>query len=463
MKRLFFIILLFSNGYTLAQNATQADKLFSEQQYAEAQVAYHTLLKRSPKNVLYLYRYARCAQELQQDSVAIEYFLKAGDKYALRNFYLAELYTKHFCFAQARPYYVAYLATLQDSVDGLPNQRYIYVQKQIDWVEKGEKYLRRVNDVTIVDSVIISKSEFLKAYRLSQETGHLAMNQQGEIVFTNQRNDRCITSMNGKLISTQRLLDGWSHADTLAIETKGNLQYPFMLADGITLYFASDSQEGLGGYDIYFTRYNAEQNIYLNPENVGFPINSQANDYMLAIDETQHLGWFATDRFTGDSLVGVYTFIPNDETRIIRTNDSTYLRMAAQLKIYSSAQEKSNNRTAQETNTQKINSIQQPIREQEEFLFIVNDTIICNKLADFRSLDARQLWKELTLLGKQIQSIQIKLSKARNAYSLVSEEQKKTLATTILEYESALPHIQNEYKRLTQQIRLYELRERGLI
>lgn len=57
------------------------------------------------------------------------------------------------------------------------------------------------------------------------------------------------------------------------------------MADGVTIYYASDG-EGLGGYDIFVTRYNTNTDTYLVPENVGMPFNSPYNDYMYVIDDS---------------------------------------------------------------------------------------------------------------------------------------------------------------------------------
>ena len=69
------------------------------------------------------------------------------------------------------------------------------------------------------------------------------------------------------------------------------------MSDGITLYYASDGEGSLGGYDIFVTRYDSENGNYLRPDNIGMPFNSPANDYMYAIDEFNNIGWFASDRY----------------------------------------------------------------------------------------------------------------------------------------------------------------------
>ncbi len=58
---LFFLLLTLS-GY--AQSAKQADELFNAREYAEARAIYDALLRKQPTNPLYIYRSARCAQEL---------------------------------------------------------------------------------------------------------------------------------------------------------------------------------------------------------------------------------------------------------------------------------------------------------------------------------------------------------------------------------------------------------------
>ena len=65
-----------------------------------------------------------------------------------------------------------------------------------------------------------------------------------------------------------------------------------MAADGITIYFGSEGHEGLGGYDIFTSRFNSETADYLPPQNVGMPFNSPYNDYMMAFDELAGVGCF---------------------------------------------------------------------------------------------------------------------------------------------------------------------------
>ena len=114
-------------------------------------------------------------------------------------------------------------------------------------------------------------------------------------------------------IFTSDLLGGkWSKA----VQIKGlnedeDQDYPFMLSDGVTLYYGARGSESLGGYDIFVTRYDADSKSFLKPENIGMPFNSPANDYLYAIDEVNNLGWFVTDRSQPEGKVCIYIFVPN--------------------------------------------------------------------------------------------------------------------------------------------------------
>lgn len=90
-----------------------------------------------------------------------------------------------------------------------------------------------------------------------------------------------------------------------------SVNYPFMMPDGTTFYFAATGEESIGGYDIFVTRFDSESGSFLKAENIGMPFNSTANDYMYAIDEFNDIGWFATDRSQPEGKVCIYIFIPS--------------------------------------------------------------------------------------------------------------------------------------------------------
>jgi tetratricopeptide (TPR) repeat protein len=81
MQKLYNLILFLCLALSsMGQTHSSADRLFTDGNYTSAQDQYGKLLRSYPTNALYLYRYARCAQELGDHDTAIEYFQKAGDR-----------------------------------------------------------------------------------------------------------------------------------------------------------------------------------------------------------------------------------------------------------------------------------------------------------------------------------------------------------------------------------------------
>ncbi|UOB16647.1 OmpA family protein [Abyssalbus ytuae] len=77
------------------------------------------------------------------------------------------------------------------------------------------------------------------------------------------------------------------------INTPGNETSPFIAKNG-DLYFASDTHFGFGGYDIFLCKY--KDGKYMDPVNLGQPVNSIYNDISLIIDNNTKTGFFASNR-----------------------------------------------------------------------------------------------------------------------------------------------------------------------
>ena len=77
--------------------------------------------------------------------------------------------------------------------------------------------------------------------------------------------------------------DKWSHLRNLgdSINTPGNEMSPFLHFDNNTLYFASDYLPGMGGYDLFFSRY--VDGHWTKPVNLGYPINTEKDDVRMVV------------------------------------------------------------------------------------------------------------------------------------------------------------------------------------
>ena len=82
----------------------------------------------------------------------------------------------------------------------------------------------------------------------------------------------------------RRLKNGdWSRPENLgsAINTPGNEKFPYIHADGHTLYFVSDGWQGFGGYDIYFADLGDAGSR--QPTNLGLPINTEGDELSFGV------------------------------------------------------------------------------------------------------------------------------------------------------------------------------------
>lgn len=77
------------------------------------------------------------------------------------------------------------------------------------------------------------------------------------------------------------------------INSLDNELSPFWDDETKTLYFSSSWYNGFGGYDVYKSIYT---NTFGNPENLGFPINSPANDIYYFQTSTKDTAYFSSNR-----------------------------------------------------------------------------------------------------------------------------------------------------------------------
>ncbi len=216
-------------------------------------------------------------------------------------------------------------------------------QEALDAISLAEDMLSgQVEKVVIIDSIAVPREEFFKAYKLSPSSGTLPaevnMAAMGEAWEALRPSGPAYQSEDGtlryvaahtetvdeesgtvtpitRIFEGYRLADGsWSEPEALFGEDV-DAAFPFMLSDGCTFFFASRSEQGLGGYDIFRSYRDSDSGEFQNPTNMGMPYNSPADDYMLAIDEYTGSGWWATDRNAPEGMVNIYVFIPSQTRR----------------------------------------------------------------------------------------------------------------------------------------------------
>lgn len=456
-KILFFISVLVLSASVSAQNPQRAEALFTEGDYSAALPIYAALHKQSPKTPLYTYRLARCEQELGKSEEAILHFEEAGERYVLRNFYLGELYFDTYRFEQAQEAYAAYLENISET-----HERYDYVVEQAHRAERAARLLARIEDVAVIDSVSFPPAALQEYVPLSADQGKIIV-ENGEYSYLNQRGDRRYLAVYDSLTSRrliccqQRLLDDWSALDTLpeSVNKFSDHSFPFLMPDGLTLYYAARSESGLGGWDIYMTKFNPATGSYLTPEMLGMPFCSPGDDILYYIDEASGRGYFFSNRSQGGHWVR-YTFLPSDRKSFLRDSSNTYLRTYARMEVLRMpAQDES---VEMQPSTSPAISVL-PVAQAPSWRMVINDSTVYTSLEEFRSADAKAMAEQYLDLLEQIDEENEDLQLQRKAYvDAETDADKKAMRPILLSLEKDLVRLKHEAADMLKQIRRMENR-----
>lgn len=323
--------------------------------------------------------------------------------------------------------------------------------------------------IIFFDSVVVEKNHFLSAIRLHPESGRLSsfndfFRVQGTpdgYVYLNEMGNKCyfsdVSDDGGlRLFTSDKLGSEWSSPTPLKGISEGisEANYPFMMADGTTFYFAAKGEESIGGYDIFMTRYDAEDGRFFKPENIGMPFNSEANDYMYAIDETNNIGYFVTDRRQPEDKVCVYMFIPPTTRRNYNVESLSDEQLRGYADISRIADTWGNGKE-RKLALERLNSLQETGRKENkpEMTFVINDQTTYTSVSQFRHPDSKGLYAELQEAKRQLEDTQVLLEKSRNYFAKASADDKQTLRPEILDAEKKLERLIADTKSLEKRIR----------
>ena len=114
------------------------------------------------------------------------------------------------------------------------------------------------------------------------------------------------------------LSDGgiWSEPVNLGntINTSGDESSPFLHPDGKTLYFSSNGHGGMGGLDLFVSRLDENGNWSV-PQNLGYPINTYADEATLSVNSKGDTAYFSSDNLSGFGKKDIYSFALYEQAR----------------------------------------------------------------------------------------------------------------------------------------------------
>ena len=330
--------------------------------------------------------------------------------------------------------------------------------------------------ILIIDSIVADKDQVLAQIHLSEDAGQLMTTQTfiGKAVsgqaFVNEMGNKAYLSLPDDSLKQQLytcdLLGGeWSQPEALQGLNDGLFEtsYPYMLADGQTLYFAGQGEESIGGYDIFFTRYDAHSGRFLKPENLGMPFNSEANDYLYVIDEYRQLGYFVTDRRQPEGKVCIYIFVPAEsrQTYDAGVYSEQQIRDFAAITRIADTWTDKKAREAAMARLKAVNSAQKRVKTvapDAQQCLVITDALTYSTASDFKSKEAASLYQQLVQVRQKLSQLETQTEQLRTLYHQAGKAERKSLQTEIVQAEGELKALYATEKRLEKQTRQAEIK-----
>lgn len=329
--------------------------------------------------------------------------------------------------------------------------------------------------VFVIDSTIVDKDKVLSAMPLPKAYGQFVEYDKffgsdtgnHSFVFLNGFGNRCYYTKLGTdsishLYVCDKLGDSWGKPQPIK-EINDNftmISFPYMSSDGQTLYFSGVSSEsGLGQRDIYMAKYDAEEDKFLQPENIGLPFNSTADDFAYVVADADGVAWFASTRRQPEGKACVYAFVPTDT----RQNYSAYdidhkrlLSLANLTRIRETWTTPEKREKAMERLNKLRNSAGQSAGNSNGITFIVNDNVTYTSIEQFKSDNTRSAYNDIDKLYKELNTMLKNLDNLRTQYHNAETAKKATIARQIMQIEQQEIAMRDKIRNSEEQLRRNE-------
>ncbi|GAB4203776.1 MAG: OmpA family protein [Bacteroidia bacterium] len=173
-----------------------------------------------------------------------------------------------------------------------------------------------------IDSINNKKNKPLsKTINMSYYQNHAYLTKDGQKLYFTSESENGIGGLD--IYVSRKNPDGtWSAPENLGspINTEYDEEAPFLSEDEKTLYFASNGHPGYGNYDIFKSEW--KDNRWSEPVNLGQPINSFGQDIFYIEDNQQTEIYFSSYRKGGYGDMDIYKILYMDKFRNIPPSEN---------------------------------------------------------------------------------------------------------------------------------------------
>lgn len=317
--------------------------------------------------------------------------------------------------------------------------------------------------VMFIDSLVVDEKDIASHIRISPSSGKIAVETKDSPTnysYTNEMQTTrytsiCDTTGIHKLYIQQRIGRSWTEPTPVILE--GNytdIICPYLMADGVTLYFAAkNGDDNIGGYDIFYTVFNTDTRTFYRAQSLGLPYNSMADDMYCIIDDTNNIGHLVTKHRQPLGKVCIYTFIPTESRMTYDTESISSEQLAAFASLSSIAATQYDLQQVEKAKQTLASLRNNQFTETEKIHFILNENTIYHKLSDFDSPTNRERYTNYMKRVKELNNSIATLENLRQQF----HEGNKSKREQILELEKQVQKERQALTALEKQIRNDEI------
>ncbi len=323
-----------------------------------------------------------------------------------------------------------------------------------------DEFLPSTAKVMFIDSVVVDKADFLSKIAMPESLGKIVRTD-GNVTYTNEFGNTTIyasgdTITGRHLYMSHKYGDKWEEPRKISEIENAMADYPFLMADGVTLYFSAEGEGTVGGRDIFRTTYDADESHFYDATNMGLPFNSPANEYLLAISDLDNIGWLVSDRNQPEGKVCVYIFEAKAQRETFTdVTDEEQLKKYAQIADIKSTWGFGNRAEA----LARYNSMLKQTAKKtnkESMAFVINDKLTYTSLADFKSAKARKAYQKWVEGKKNLAEMNSLLDNARMSYSQTSKSKRHETGRQIVSLENEIDVLEKQLHTQEKEIRRLE-------
>jgi peptidoglycan-associated lipoprotein len=140
---------------------------------------------------------------------------------------------------------------------------------------------------------------------------HPAINVAGDVLYFTSKLPGGIGGKDIWMSKYDKKAKAWGQPENLGatVNTPGDEMFPYIAEDDKTLYFSSNYHLGMGGLDIFRALKDANGKFTNAPENLKHPMNSPADDFGIIFEGKKIKGYFTSNREGGKGSDDIWAFV----------------------------------------------------------------------------------------------------------------------------------------------------------